>query len=159
MQPQRRRDAETDAEEEVEKKIDYFDFLSRNNLGAPEDPLTRAGISACIEVHRELDPGLTEVMYEEALCHEFDPRGIRYARQVPLPVAYKGKPIGTGRRDLLIEGRLILDLKSCEWLTATHRARVITYLRITGLQLGLLVNFDVAVLKDGIKRIILSKPT
>ena len=135
----------------------FHEFHERN--AGPEstrDPLSEAVIGAAIEVHRELGPGLTEIMYEDALCHEFDFRGIRYARQVPVPVVYKGKPIGTTRIDLVVEDRLIVELKACEALTPVHRAQLVTYLRVTGIQVGLLINFNVAILKDGIKRVVLS---
>jgi len=136
----------------------FDQFLRRNAPPEPErDPLTEAVIGAAIEVHKEVGPGLTENMYEEALCYELDLRGLRYARQVIVPVAYKGKPIGDTRIDLIVEGRLIVELKAFEAVTSVHRAQVITYLRVTGLHLGLIINFDGAVLKDGIKRVILSR--
>ena len=120
------------------------------------DPFTQSIIGVLIEVHRELGPGLLESIYENAICHEFDLRGIAYRRQVPVNVSYKGKVIGEQRVDLVVEGRLIIELKCCEAFSAVHRAQVICYLRVTGLNLALLVNFTVAVLKDGIKRIISS---
>jgi GxxExxY protein len=123
---------------------------------AKSDPLSEAVIGAAIEVHRELGPGLTEDMYEDALCHELDLRGIPYARQVQVPVIYKGKAIGKTRIDLIVDGQLVVELKSCESLNAVHRAQVITYLRVTGLHVGLLINFNVAILKDGIKRVLLT---
>src|SRR5690349_4325337 len=86
-----------------------------------EDPLTALVIGAAIEVHREFGPGLTEAMYEEALCHELDLRGISYERQVPVSVIYKGKAIGNGRIDLVVEKRLIVELKACDGFTAIHR--------------------------------------
>jgi len=136
----------------------FEDFHRRNAPREPEhDPLTEAVIGAAIEVHKEVGPGLTENMYEEAICHELDLRGIRYARQVKVPVTYKGKPIGDTRIDLIVEGRLIVELKACEAVTSVHRAQVITYLRVTGHQLGLIINFNVVVLKDGVKRVILSR--
>jgi GxxExxY protein len=134
------------------------DKLIRNAPRAEErDPLTEAVIGALIEVHRELGPGLTEVMYENAICHEFDLRGIHYARQVPVAVEYKGQQIGETRLDLVVEDQLIVELKTCETLTPVHRAQVICYLRATKLKVALLVNFTVAILKDGIKRIVLSQ--
>ena len=127
--------------------------------GAPEDTdeLSEAVIGAAIEVHREVGPGLTEDMYENALAHEFDLRGIRYERQFEVPVTYKGKPIGKTRLDFLVEGRLIVELKACERLNEVHRAQCICYLRATGHRVALLINFNVPVLKDGIKRVILSR--
>ena len=137
--------------------MNAFDFHARNAPKEPEnDPLTEAVIGACIEVHRELGPGLLESMYENAVCRELELRGIRFARQVPVNVEYKGVAIGETRIDLVVKERLIIELKAVEALTAVHRSQVICYLRATRLQLALLVNFNVPVLKDGIKRIILS---
>jgi GxxExxY protein len=129
---------------------------ARNEIDPEMDRLTESIIGACIEVHKELGPGLTENLYEEALCHELDLRKLSYERQVPAPVVYKGKPIGQTRMDLVVEARVIVELKSCESLTAVHRAQLICYLRIKGLTVGLLVNFNVAVLRDGVKRVVLS---
>ena len=125
-------------------------------MGEEADALSEAVIGALIEVHRELGPGLTEVMYEEAVCYELTLRGIQFSRQVPIAVAYKGHPIGDTRLDVLVEGRLIIELKACESLSPVHRAQVICYLKATKLKVALLVNFNVAILKDGIKRIVLS---
>ncbi len=133
-----------------------FDEFHARDIEEESDPLTEVVIGAAIEVHRALGPGLTENMYEEALCHELDLREIRYRRQVPVAVMYKGKSVGDSRIDLIIEGRLIVELKACEGLSAIHRAQLITYLRIMKLHVGLLINFNVAILKDGIKRVILS---
>jgi GxxExxY protein len=107
-------------------------------------------------VHKELGPGLTENLYEEAVCHELDLRGLRYERQVLVDVVYKGKSIGQNRIDLIIEGKLIVELKSCEALNAVHRAQLICYLKLRKLAVGLLVNFNVPILRDGIKRVVLS---
>jgi len=134
----------------------FDEFHARNTPDAEKDPFTAAIIAVLIEVHRELGPGLLESMYENAICHEFDSRGVAYQRQVPVNVLYKGKVIGEQRIDLIVEGRLILELKSCESLAPVHRAQVICYLQVTKLKLALLVNFNVAVLRDGIKRVILS---
>ena len=133
-----------------------FDEFHSRNAVEESDPFTAAIIAVLIEIHRELGPGLLESMYENAICHEFDLRGIAYQRQVPVNVMYKGKMIGEQRIDLIVEGQLIVELKCCESLNAVHRAPVVCYLRVTGLKLALLVNFNVAVLKDGIKRVILS---
>ncbi len=114
-------------------------------------------LGAAIEVHRVLGPGLTEAMYEEALCHELDLRGIRYERQIPIAVMYKGREIGKTRLDLVVEGQLILDLKACDGITPVYRAQMICYLTVTGKRIGLIINFNVAVLKDGIRRVILSR--
>lgn len=123
----------------------------------PSDHLTEKVIGAAIEVHRNVGPGMTEDMYENALAHEFDLQGIRYTRQVEVPVEYKGKRIGKTRLDFLVEGCLIVELKACESLNHVHRAQCICYLRATGHRVALLINFNVPVLKDGIKRVILSR--
>ena len=136
----------------------FDEFHSRNARDELlEADLTEAIIGVCIEVHSRLGPGLNEGMYEGAVCHEFDPRGIRYRRQVSFPVDYKGKIIGECRVDLIVEERVVLELKACEMLTNLHRSQVITYLHLTKLRVGLLVNFNVPILKDGIKRVILSQ--
>jgi GxxExxY protein len=125
--------------------------------GENHDQLTERIIGAAIEVHRHLGPGLTEEMYEEAYCHELDLLGIQYARQVPVAVMYKQKQIGKTRIDLIVENRVIVELKSCESLGPIHRAQCITYLNVTGKQVALLINFNVAILKDGVKRIVLTR--
>jgi GxxExxY protein len=138
----------------------FDEFHSRN---APdemlESALTEAIIGVCIEVHARLGPGLTEGMYEGAVCHEFDMRGMLYQRQVSFPVDYKGKIIGECRVDLIVEGRVVLELKACEMLTQLHRSQLITYLHLTKLQVELLINFNVAILKNGIKRVVLTSPS
>jgi len=133
----------------------FDQFRAAKNESDPElDKLTEAIIGACIEVHRELGPGLTENLYEEALCREFDLRGIPYRRQVPIPVFYKGAEIGQTRIDMIVAERVIVELKSCEELTFVHRSQLKCYLQVTKLKVGLLVNFNVAILTDGIKRVV-----
>jgi len=117
--------------------------------------LTGAVIGAAIEVHRVLGPGLLESAYEECLCFELKIRDIVYKRQKDLPINYKGNNLDCGYRiDLLIEDTLIVELKSCEHLLPIHEAQVLTYLRLSKKKIGLLINFNVPVLKDGIKRLI-----
>jgi len=118
--------------------------------------LTEAVIGAAIEVHRELGPEFLESMYEEALCLELTERKIAFQRQPPIRVTYKGTPIGQGFIDILIENRLIVELKAVEELIPVHKAQIISYLKATGLWVGLLINFNVPILKDGIKRIVLT---
>jgi GxxExxY protein len=116
--------------------------------------LTNMVISAAIEVHKALGPGLLESAYEECLCRELGLRKINYERQKPLPVEYKGVKLDCGYRlDIVIGDTLILELKACETLEPIHQAQVLTYLKLTGLKIGLLINFNVPVLKMGIKRI------
>ena len=117
--------------------------------------LTGAVIGAAIEVHRVLGPGLLESAYEECLCFELEARGIAYKRQQDLPINYKGNKLDCGYRlDLLIEDKLIVELKSCEHLLPIHEAQLLTYLRLSEKKIGLLINFNMPVLKDGIKRLI-----
>ena len=118
--------------------------------------LTGQIIGSAIEVHKALGPGLLESAYEECLCRELDLRHIDYNRQKPIPVGYKGVKLDCGYRiDLLVGGLVILELKSVDRLEAVHEAQILTYLKLTGLRVGLLINFNVPVLKDGIKRLIL----
>lgn len=122
---------------------------------SPElDQLARSVIGAALEVHRLLGPGYLETVYEEALCAELDIRGIPFARQQSITVNYKGRRIGEGRVDLLVNDLLIVELKAVEALAPVHTAQVLSYLKATGCRLGLLINFNVALLKDGVKRII-----
>ena len=112
-------------------------------------------IGAAIEVHRQLGPGLPEKVYESALCLELTSRSVPYRRQAVVEVRYKNVAVGQGVVDLLVAERLVVELKAVEQLAETHRAQVLTYLKITGLPLGLLINFGAARLKDGgIRRII-----
>jgi GxxExxY protein len=120
------------------------------------DPLTEAVIGAAIEVHRVLGPGLLESVYERCLSHELRLRGIEHERQMLLPVLYKGVPLDADLRlDIVIPGQLVLELKSVESLQPIHEAQLLTYLKLSGIRLGLLINFNVPLLKDGIKRRIL----
>lgn len=120
------------------------------------DQLARDVIGAAIEVHRVLGPGFLESVYEEALSLEFKLRGIPFKRQVSLGVRYKGKRVGEGKMDMLVKDSLVVELKTVESLAPIHKAQTISYLKATGLKLALLINFNVPVLKEGIKRIILS---
>jgi GxxExxY protein len=116
--------------------------------------LTHQVISAAIEVHKTLGPGLLESTYEECLCRELELRKIPYERQKELPIEYKGIRLDCGYRlDVLVANSLILELKACESLQGIHEAQLLTYLKLTGLKVGLLMNFNVPVLKDGIRRI------
>jgi GxxExxY protein len=113
-------------------------------------------IGAAIEVHKALGPGLLESAYEECLCHEFHLRQMHYRRQHALPVEYKGVKLDCGYRiDLLVEDLVILELKSVDSLQSIHEAQLLTYLKLTGLKVGLLINFNVPVLKQGIRRLMM----
>ncbi|MFC1812261.1 GxxExxY protein [Thermodesulfobacteriota bacterium] len=117
--------------------------------------LTGQVIGAAIEVHKAIGPGLLESTYEECLCHELKLRKISFKRQVPLPIKYKGVNLDCGyRMDLVVEGAVILELKSCESIDPIHKAQLLTYLKLSGLSVGLLMNFNVTVMKDGIIRVV-----
>ncbi|HWQ03518.1 MAG TPA: GxxExxY protein [Candidatus Nitrosotenuis sp.] len=120
-----------------------------------DNELTHAVIGAAIEVHRALGPGLLESAYEECLAKELQLRGISFERQKPLPVVYKDVKLECGYRvDLLVAGRVIVELKAVDALAPIHEAIVLTYLRMAGVRLGLLINFNVLVLRDGIRRFV-----
>lgn len=117
--------------------------------------LTEAIIGSAIDVHRHLGPGLLESAYEACLCRELDDRGLKYARQVPLPVEYKGLKIDCGYRlDLVVEQLVIVELKAVlEW-HPVFEAQLLTYLKISGLKAGLAINFNMPLLKNGIHRMV-----
>lgn len=120
------------------------------------DLLTQRIIGFAIEVHRQLGPGLLESAYEECLCYELREAGIAFRRQVPLPVVYKAVRLDCGYRiDLIVEEAIILELKTVERLIPIHEAQLLTYLRLSGLRTGLLLNFNSPVLRDGIRRMVL----
>jgi len=117
--------------------------------------LTGQIIGAAIEVHKALGPGLLESAYEECLSYEFDLRRLRHKRQHLIPVENKGVKLDCGYRvDLLVEELVIVELKSVDSLDPIHEAQILTYLKLTGLKVGLLINFNVPVLRDGVKRLI-----
>ena len=121
-----------------------------------EQPLTREVIAAAIEVHRALGPGLLESTYQACLCHELELRQIPFRQQVEIPVTYKGVKLDCGYRiDLIVANKVVVELKSVQDVLPVHEAQLLTYLRLTGLRIGLLVNFNVPVLKNGIRRRVL----
>ncbi len=121
-----------------------------------DNELTGVIIGAAIEVHRHLGPGLLESAYEECLFHELLSQNIRVERQKPVPVVYKGKKLECGyRMDLLVDGRVVVELKSVESLASIHEAIILTYMKLAECKLGLLINFNVEMLKDGVRRFIL----
>ncbi len=123
---------------------------------AEANELTGKVIGAGIEVHKILGPGLLESAYEACLCVELDRLKIVYERQKNLPVEYKGIKLDCGYRlDLLFPGVLIVELKACERLLPIHQAQLLTYMKLMGIKTGLLINFNVPVLKDGLKRMVL----
>jgi GxxExxY protein len=114
------------------------------------EKLTEQVIGAAIEVHRELGPGLLESAYEQCLCHEPHLRNLEFERQVPLPVQYKGVSLDCGYRiDLVVDDALILELKCIEHILPVHEAQLLTYLKLTQKHVGLILNFNVAVLTRG----------
>jgi GxxExxY protein len=118
------------------------------------DDLARAAIGAAIEVHRTLGPGFPESVYEEVLSVELELRAIPFERQVPISIAYKTRSVGLARLDYLIDGLLVLELKAVEQVLPVHRAIVISYLKTSKRELGLLINFHVPILRNGIERTI-----
>ena len=120
------------------------------------DELSNRVIGCAIEVHRELGPGLLESTYEQCLAHELKLNGITFQLQHPQPVQYKGIRIDCGYRlDILVENDLVIELKSVEEIKGIHEAQLLTYMKLSGAKIGLLMNFNVTKLKDGIKRFVL----
>ena len=120
------------------------------------DTLTESVIGLAIEVHRALGPGLLESAYQECLCYELKANGIAFGRQVALPVVYKSVKLDCGyRMDLVVDDRLVVELKTVEKILPIHEAQLLTYLRLSGIRTGLLLNFNTAVLKNSIKRMVL----
>jgi GxxExxY protein len=118
--------------------------------------ITGKVVRAAIEVHKQVGPGLLEAMYEECLCRELTLVGTAFERQVPLDLEYKGLAIGAAyRMDLVVEGSVVVEVKSVETLLPVHRAQLLTYLRLSRCPLGLLLNFNVAVLPKGVIRMAL----
>lgn len=129
-------------------------FTTRSDL-LDINKTTESVIGAAIEVHRHLGPGLLESAYEECLCEELSLRKIPFKRQVTLPVAYKGKKLDIGYRvDLLVNDEVVVELKTVETILPIHEAQTLTYMRLGGWQVGLILNFNVTVLKNGIKRLV-----
>ena len=125
-------------------------------LGLAHEELTGEIISAAMSVHRELGPGLLESAYQASMCHELTLRNVAFRSQVDLPVRYKGVQLDCGYRlDLVVDERVLIELKSIEHIAAVHEAQLITYLRLSGLHVGLLINFNVPVLRRGILRRVL----
>ena len=112
-------------------------------------------IGAAIEVHKHLGPGLLESAYEECLCHELQLRDTSYERQKALPLIYKGKELDCGYRlDVVVDNQLIVEMKSVEKIEPIHKAQLLTYLKLSDIRLGLILNFNVTMMKDGIVRMV-----
>ena len=118
-----------------------------------ENEISKVVVDASIQVHRALGPGLLESVYEVVLAHELEKRGLQVERQVPVPIEYGNVRFNEGfRADIIVDGKVILELKSVEGISASHRKQIQTYLRLTGMRLGFLLNFGAALMKDGIVR-------
>lgn len=125
-------------------------------MKAPTNELTHEIIGSSIEVHRKLGPGLLESAYRRCLCRELFLRGIPFRREWPLPLEYKGLVVeGAYKVDILVDDSVVVEVKTVEALAPIHDAQILTYLRLGGWRIGLLINFNVVVLKDGIRRKIL----
>lgn len=119
------------------------------------DPLTEKIIGCAIEVHRVLGMGLLEATYEGALCVELELAGLSFQRQSAVPVTYKNRPVGDCRLDLIVENSVVIEIKSVDRFDPVFEAQLLSYLKITGIKHGLLLNFNSRLLKDGIKRMVL----
>jgi GxxExxY protein len=129
---------------------------SREPLPQHTEQIARSVVDAALAVHRALGPGLLESTYEACLAHELEVRGHSLARQIGLPVIYGGMKLEIGYRvDLIVDDSVIVEIKAVEAITPVHKAQLLTYLRLTQRRLGLVINFNVALLKDGISRMIL----
>ncbi len=121
-----------------------------------ESEITEQIIGGSIEVHKHWGPGLYEEIYERSLCHELFLRNVQFESQIMLPLIYKGKRVGEDLRlDLIVEGKVVVELKSVKALEPIHEAQLLTYMKLTGGKIGLLINFNVPILKQGIKRMVL----
>ena len=127
--------------------------MNHRDTEVQRDSLTEKVIGAAIAVHRALGPGFLESAYEECLCYELSDAGLVFKRQVQLPVSFKMVKLDCGyRMDIVVSASLVLEIKTVEKLLPIHQAQLLTYLRLSGLRTGLLINFNVPVLKNGIKR-------
>ena len=120
-----------------------------------ENELSELVLGKCIKIHKELGPGLFESVYEDIITYELSKAGLACQNQVELPVQYDGKTFERGfRADMIVDEKLLLELKSVEKLTSTHKKQILTYLRLSDLKLGLIINFNERLLKNGIVRIV-----
>ena len=130
--------------------------MNRRDAEAPrEDQITEQIIGSCIRIHRKLGPGLLESAYEECLCYELSKAGLTFQRQVGLPVQYESIRLDCGYRiDLIVDNRVIVELKAVEKMLPIHEAQLLTYLKLAKISVGLLINFNVPILKAGVKRMV-----
>ena len=119
------------------------------------DEITGAIVDASVRIHRELGPGLLESVYETAICIEMDAAGLSYTRQTQIPAYYKGKLLGHYRIDLVVQDQVLVEIKSVERMLPLFEGQLLTYLRVTGKRVGLILNFNSRVMKDGITRRVL----
>ncbi|MFI4966241.1 MAG: GxxExxY protein [Caulobacterales bacterium] len=127
----------------------------RQEPSAEADAAARAVVDAGLKVHRALGPGLLESAYEQCLAHELGLRGVLVRRQVALPILYEGQRLDAGYRlDIVVADAVVVEVKSVEALSRLHEAQLITYLKLSGLRLGLLINFNVPMFRDGVRRIV-----
>ncbi len=130
--------------------------MEREPLAGETQRVAGVIVDAAFKVHKALGPGLLESVYELCLCHELRTRGMSFKAQIPVPVVYDGVRLDAGfRLDLLVEDRVIVELKAVEAILPLFEAQLLTYLRLSGKRLGLLINFNVPLIKDGISRVIL----
>jgi GxxExxY protein len=135
--------------------VDRQGRQERQEPSAGADAAARVIIDAGLKVHKALGPGLLESAYEQCLAHELSTRGLLVRRQVPLPIQYEGLRLDAGYLlDIVVADAVIVEVKSVEALSRLHEAQLITYLKLSGLRLGLLMNFNVSMFRDGVKRII-----
>ena len=119
-----------------------------------ENELSAVIVNCCYQIHTKLGPGLLESVYEEVLCYELLEAGLSFARQLTIPVYYNELILELGfRADIIVENKIIIELKSVESIAPVHKKQLLTYLKLTGMKLGLLINFNEALIKDGITRI------
>lgn len=130
------------------------EVMLRRELSVRANRLTGEIIGAAVEVHRELGPGFLENIYEMSLAIELEQRHIEFERQVRVPTVYKGRFIGESRLDLVVEGEIVVELKAVTQLTPLHAQQVLSYLKAGAFEIGLLINFNVPRLRDGIRRVI-----
>ena len=120
-----------------------------------ENELATIVVNCCYRVHKSLGPGLLETVYEEVLSYELKKQGVSFERQLTIPVVYESVKLNTGfRADIIVEKCLILEIKSIEMLAPVHQKQLLTYLRLTNIKLGLLINFNTSLIKDGLQRIV-----
>ncbi|MFN6087955.1 MAG: GxxExxY protein [Cyclobacteriaceae bacterium] len=120
-----------------------------------ENELSKIIVHSCFKIHSELGPGLLESVYEELLSYELKKQNLNFSRQQGIPVVYENVKLDLGfRSDIIVENKVIVEIKSVELIAPVHQKQLLTYLRITGIKLGLLVNFNEALIKDGIQRIV-----